>query len=147
MEIGKIIYEEDENGVAVVSNLENFMGVEGVWALYGKNKETLKKELLNVGKNKNIGQEILYDIACLHFLKVRTDGDSTYINQSNQDCLFKYKSGQTREYLYPIIASRYSSLKFVYVYDKSDINEEKEHAKKSVFWRNGRPYSVKKLNI
>jgi len=138
----KTIYEENENGEVVVSNLENFMSAEGVWVLYGKNKETGEEKLLNVGKSKKIGQEILYDIACLHFLKVRTDGDKDYINQFNKDCGFKCKSKQTQEYLYPIIASRYSSLRFVYAYDKSDGNKEKELAEKgdSVFWRNGRPY-------
>jgi len=85
----KTIYEENENGEVVVSNLENFMSAEGVWVLYGKNKETGEEKLLNVGKSKKIGQEILYDIACLHFLKVRTDGDKDYINQFNKDCGFK----------------------------------------------------------
>lgn len=144
MEIGEIIYEEDKNGNIVVSNLENYMSVEGIWTLHGENKETGVDELLNVGKEKAIGQEILYDIACLHHLKVRSDGDKNYVNQFKKNCGFKYKSGQTQEYLYPIIASRYCSLRFVYAYDKSDGNKERELAKDSIFWRNGSPYGVKK---
>lgn len=54
MKIGEIIYEEDKNGNIVVSNLENYMSVEGIWTLHGENKETGVDELLNVGKEKAI---------------------------------------------------------------------------------------------
>lgn len=148
MKINETIYEEDDNGKVVVSNLENFMRVEGVWALYGINNETGENELLNVGKEKDVGSEILYDIGCLHYLKFRNDGDENYVNQFNIDCNFKYKSGQTQEYLYPKLASLYNSFKFVYAHNKSDPNVEKEIAKESKFWRNGRPFGVKqKINV
>ena len=142
MKIGEIIYEESQSGQIINSKLEDYILVEGIWALYGKRNGTLKYECLNVGKSKNVGREILYDISCMHFLKIRVDGTRKYINQFKEDCKFMYKAGQPQEYLYPIIASRYSSFKFVYVYDKSDRNEEKKYAQenKPVFWRNGKPY-------
>lgn len=144
----KIIYEEDENGNIKESHLEEFMLKEGVWALYGINSKTGNERCLQVGKSKNVGNEILSDIACLHFLKLRTDGDNDYINQFKEPCDFKYKSNQVREYLYPYIASQWHSIKFLYVWDNSDKDKEKEYAHKysAMYWRNGRPYGVKKSN-
>lgn len=142
MKIGEVIYEEDKNGLIKKSKIQDFMGVEGVWALYGKDVETSKSICLNVGKSKNVGREILYDIGCLHFINSRDDGTRKYINQFGEDCCFKYESGQTQEYLYPIIASRYTLLKFVYVDNESNKEKEKEYAKKNhaIFWRNGGVY-------
>lgn len=144
-----IIYEEDEMGVMKNSSLDNFMQVEGVWALYGKERDTHEERCINVGKTMNVGGEILYDLGCLHFLKVKEDGTKKYINQFNKDCDFFYKSGHTREYLYPVIASRYNSLKFIYIYDKSDEDVEKEYAKqhRAVYWRNGGPFGDKGIDL
>ena len=150
MLVGEIIYEEDEYGKEIKSNLENFMQVEGVWALYGKEKEGFDYICLNVGKSKNIGEEVLFDIGCLHFLKIRKDGTEEYRNQFDEPCDFKYKSKQTQEYLYPIIASSYNSLKFVYEYEKSCREKECELAIKNhaIFWRDSRPFGVmNKMNI
>ena len=72
--LNKIIYEENEDGSIKESNLENFMLKKGVWALFGYNRETGEHCCLNVGKSVNIGNEVLYDIACLHYLKPRYDG-------------------------------------------------------------------------
>lgn len=150
MKIGEIIYEESESGQIKESMLENYMRVAGVWALYGKENESSKYECLNVGTSTDVGYEILYDIGCLHFLKIRNDGTENYVNQFNRDCGFKYKSGQTQEYLYPIIASKYNSFKFVYVHNASNKTKESEYAKENnaIFWRNGSPFGVKKkLNV
>lgn len=143
MRIDGVIYEEFANGQVKKSMLENYMRVAGVWALFGKENKSSKYKCLNVGTASDIGYEILYDIGCLHFLEVRKDGTKNYINQFHEDCGFKYKSGQTQEYLYPIIASRYNSFKFIYVYDESNRTKEKEYAIKNhaIFWRNGRPYT------
>lgn len=143
MKIGDIIYEESANGQVKTSMLENYMRVAGVWALFGKENKSSKYKCLNVGATSDVGYEILYDIGCLHFLGVRKDGTNNYINQFHEDCGITYKSGQTQEYLYPIIASRYNSFKFVYVYDESNRTKEKEYAEKNhaIFWRNGRPYT------
>ena len=145
MEINDIIYEEDESGHIICSALEKYMRVEGVWALYGKSKKSLKYECLNVGKSKDVGYEILYDIGCLHYLKIREDGTVSYINQFNESCDFLYKSVQSQEYLYPIISSRYNSFKFVYIHGKSsrDIEKSYAHEHYAIFWRNGKPYGVK----
>lgn len=141
-----IIYEEDENGIVKHSVLEDYMRVSGVWALYGKDRETHKYVCLNVGKSTDVGNEILYDIGCLHVLKIRQDGAENYVNQFGEDCDFKYNSGQTQEYLYPIVASKYNSFKFIYVHNESSANIEKEYANEnhSIYWRNGSPYGVKK---
>lgn len=141
-----IIYEEDETGIVKHSALEDYMRVSGVWALYAKEKESHKYVCLNVGKSTDVGNEVLYDIGCLHFLKIRQDGDENYVNQFGEDCDFKYKSGQTQEYLYPIVASNYNSFKFIYIHNKSSANIEKEYANEhhSIYWRNGSPYGVKK---
>lgn len=145
MIINETIYEENESGQVINSALEDYMQVEGVWALYGKSKKSLKDECLNVGKSMNVGNEILYDIACLHLLKIREDGTENYINQFNEPCDFLYKSRQTQEYLYPIISSRYSSFRFIYIHDKSSNDIEKSYANEhhAIFWRNGKPYGVK----
>ena len=148
MEINDTIYEEDESGHIIFSVLENYMRIQGVRALYGKSKKSLKYECLNVGKSKDVGYEILYDIGCLHYLKIKEDGTENYINQFNESCDFLYKSGQTQEYLYPIISSRYNSFKFVYICEKSSKDIEKAYANEyqAIFWRNGRPFGIKNKN-
>lgn len=140
----KIIYEENEDGSIKESNLEEFMLKNGVWALFGYSKETGERCCLNVGKSVNIGNEILYDIACLHYLRPRDDGSNGYINQFNESCGFKYKTDQVQEYLYPYINLNWHSFQFVFIYDKSDKDIEKIYANKNnaKYWRNGRPYGV-----
>lgn len=141
-----VIYEENEKGIVICSKLEDYMRVSGVWVLYGIEKETQNFSCLNIGKSVDVGSEILYDISCMHFLSIRNDGTEKYVNQFEEDCGFKYKPGQTQEYLYPIIASRYHSLKFVYVHNESCLDKEKEYAMKlqPVYWRNGSPFGIKK---
>ena len=110
--------------------------------MYGRKKDEDNWECLNVGKCKDVGKEILYDLGCLHYLPFRNDGTEPYINQFKNACNFKYKKGQTQEYLYSYIAKEYFELKFIYIHHKSDLKVEKEYAKKNkaIFWRNGRPY-------
>lgn len=145
-----IIYEEDEHGRVKHSALEDYMRVAGVWALYGRNKETFEFACLNVGKTENVGYEILYDIGCLHFLKIRKDGTKHYVNQFGEDCGFMYNSGQTQEYLYPVIASIYDSFKYIYIHNKNSQDIERKYADEnhSIYWRNGGSYGVeKKINL
>lgn len=149
-EIGKVIYEEYENGKTKISNLEEYMLVEGVWALYGINRETSENRCLQVGRSKEIGKELLYDIACMHFLKARTDGSEEFINQFEESCDFNYEPNQVQEYLYPHIASQWHSFKFIYINYTSDNEIESKYANEKLakYWRNGSPYGVKKtLNL
>ena len=100
--------------------------------------------------NENIANELLYDIACLHFISERYDGDVDYISQFGEDVGFKYREKQVQEYLYPHIAMQWHSLKFIYIHDISDGNKEKQYAKENnaKYWRNGSPYGVpKKINL
>lgn len=132
----EIIYKE--NSEEIINKVHNYIGKSGIWALFGKKGEVF--ECLNVGKCKDVGREILYDVSCLHSLTLREDGDEDYINQFAEFCDFKYVKGQTQEYLYPHISNlNYDVIMFLYVYEKSDLCKEKEfawltHAK---FWRNG----------
>ncbi|WP_377071419.1 hypothetical protein, partial [Ruminococcus bicirculans (ex Wegman et al. 2014)] len=114
------------------------------------NRETPEYRCLNVGKSENIGNELLYDIACLHFLKAREDGSTAYISHFREDCGFKYESNQVREFLYPHIALQWHSLKFIYIHNVSDEKIEGKYAQEhnAKYWRNGSPFGVKKtLNL
>lgn len=143
----KIIYKE-ENSKVTINDVHSYIGQAGIWALFGKSEEGFK--CLNVGKSVDVGREILYDISCLHNLPLREDGDEEYINQFAEACDFKYKKGQTQEYLYPYISNlRYDAIMFVYVYNKPDLYKEKEfawftHAK---FWRNGSVFKASQDNF
>lgn len=144
--LDEIIYEENEDGSIKESNIEDFMLKNGVWALFGYSKETGERCCLNVGKSVNVGNEVLYDIACLHYLKPRNDGIEEYVNQCNEPCGFKYKPNQVQEYLYPYINLSWHSFQFIFIYHKSDEDIEKKYAieNNAKYWRNGGPYSVKK---
>ena len=143
--MNKIIYVENSEGVCQESYLEEYIGASGVWALYGIEKSSGQEKCLNVGKSVDVGEEILYDIGCMHFLPVRKDGDTKYINQFKEDCGFYYKKGQTVEYLYPEITEKYHSLKFVLIYDKTDKDKESSYAKQehACYWRNGGAFREK----
>lgn len=123
--LDEIIYEENEDGSIKESNIEDFMLKNGVWALFGYSKETGERCCLNVGKMVDIGNEVLYDIACLHYLKPRNDGIEEYVNQFNEPCGFKYKPNQVQEYLYPYINLSWHSFQFIFIYDKSNEDIEK----------------------
>lgn len=143
----KIIYKE-ENGKATINEVYGYIGKAGVWALFGKKRGGF--ECLNVGKCVDVGREILYDISCLHNLTLLEDGNEEYINQFAEMCGFKYKKKWTQEYLYRSISTlQYEAIMFVYVYNESDINKEKEfawltHAK---FWRNGSAFKYAQNNF
>lgn len=51
-------------------------------------------ECLNIGKCKDVGKEILYDLGYLHYLPFINDGTKPYINQLKNTCNFKYKKGK-----------------------------------------------------
>ena len=137
-----LIYEEDKSRVPIHYKIEEYIRKPGVWVMKGINCETELEECLNVGSSEDIGMEILYDLACLHFLDLRLDGDKNYINQFKKDCKFKYKSGQTQEYLYPYISKNYHSISFELVHSINDKKFERyyAHEHEPLFWRNGAPY-------
>ncbi len=138
----KVIYEE-KDGVEVKNSVFDYVGKEGVWALFGRDEEDDAFECLNVGKAKDIGSEILFDVACLHLIPFKEDGDVPYTNQFGFYGDFKYKQGiRPQVYLYPFIAKKYKELNFMYVHDKSDSEVEKKYAKDHCarFWRNGRSF-------
>ena len=139
--VGKVIIEQKDK-IITINSIAQYIEQEGVWALYGRKKDEDNWECLNVGKCKDVGKEILYDLGCLHYLPFRNDGTKPYINQFKNACNFKYKKGQIQEYLYSYIAKEYFELKFIYIHHKSDLKVEKEYVEKNraIFWRNGRPY-------
>ena len=139
--VGKVIIEQKDK-IITINSIAQYIEQEGVWALYGRKKDEDNWECLNVGKCKDVGKEILYDLGCLHYLPFRNDGTKPYINQFKNACNFNYKKGQIQEYLYSYIAKEYFELKFIYIHHKSDLTVEKEYAEKNraIFWRNGRPY-------
>lgn len=130
----EIIYQE---GKEDINEIWKFLHKPGVWTLFGNTGDAF--ECLNVGKSDDIGGEILYDISCLHNLKIRNDGTKQYINQFGEDCGFKSISGLTQEYLYPYIRNKYDKLIFMKVFDKPNRRIEQilawlMHAR---YWRNG----------
>lgn len=140
-----IIYEE-RNGCEIYNAITEYIQKEGVWALFGVEHGSKEYQCLNVGKEKNVGSEIITDLGRLHYIPFRNNGDIQYTNQFNKKCNFKYKKGQAQEYLYPFLATKYCAFKFIYVHDKSDGDVEKRYAAEhdAKFWRNGSPYDVPK---
>ena len=128
--VDQVIIEQKDK-IITINSIAQYIEQEGVWALYGRKKDEDNWECLNVGKCKDVGKEILYDLGCLHYLPFRNDGTEPYINQFKNDCNLKYKKGQTQEYLYSYIAKEYFELKFIYIHHKSDLKVEKEYAKKT----------------
>ena len=101
----KIIYKKDKS--EVINNIRDYIGKEGVWALFGTRDEGIFR-CLNVGKNVNVGGEISYDVKCMDNIIFREDGNREYINQFAEDCGFKYGK-KTQEYLYPYINLKYNT--------------------------------------
>ena len=132
----KIIYKE-QNGEKTENNLRKYIRKKGIWALFGKQKENVY-ECLQIGKCKDVGSEILYDISCLNNLSYDPSGTKNYINEFGIDTGLKYNEGIVQEYLYPYIKKQdYKVLLFAYVYDTNDEEKEKllawlTHAK---YWR------------
>ena len=116
--------------------------------MHGKKKAEEKYSCLLVGKNKDIGSEIINDLGRLHFVSFRENGTIKYKNYNNVYCGCSYAPWQVQDYLYPYIAKEYCALKFVCIHDKSDFQKEQEYAreKEAFFWRNGRPYGTKNRN-
>lgn len=137
----EIIIETKSNQI-VTNNIAKYFNKPGIWALFGRKKNEEDWVCLNVGKNKNIGREILYDLGCLFFVPFLTEGVEEYISYSKKQCGFKYNSGLVQEYLYSYIAKEYYELQFIYVNKDADLDYEREFAKKNkaLFWRHGRPF-------
>lgn len=127
--VHKVIIKQKDKKIKK-NSIAQYIGQEGVWALYGRKKAEDIWECLNVGKCKDVGKEILYDLGCLNYVPFRNDGTKPYINQFKNECDFKYKKGQVQEYLYSYIAKEYFELKFIYIHNKSDLKVEKEYAEK-----------------
>ena len=146
MDKNNIIYSKLGDGTEI-NNIWNYICKQGVWALYGKKDLNSKYICLNVGKSVDIGREILYDVACMHFLTQSGNGTQEYINQFGEYQGFNSESGWTQEYLYPIL-DEYVEKIFVYVYDKSCSQHEKEFAwlTKAKYWRNGKAFTKEKDN-
>lgn len=143
MEIGEVIYQETFNSDKdKINNLWNAIGKEGIWVMLGKRNDTDLYTFLNVGRNKDIGRELLYDISCMNFLSFHDSGNDEYINQFGESCGFKSDSQWTQEYLYPYIRSEYKTIAFVYVHNISDGEVEKKIAwiTKAEYWRNGNKF-------
>ena len=102
------------------NNIREYIRKEGVWALFGKIDS--EYECLQVGKCKDVGCEILYDIGCMNNLSYKLAGKK-YINEFGIDTGLKYEKGIVQEYLYPYINQEYKVLLFVYVCDKNDEND------------------------
>ena len=143
MDDAKIIHKESNDKSEFESNIWNYIGVAGVWALYGKKEQTSPYRCLNVGKSKDVGREILYDLGCIHYLPVQEAGSKEYINQFGENQGFSSESGWTQEYLYPRL-NVYESLVFILVYDKSCVEYERifAWATKAKYWRNGKPFKT-----
>lgn len=129
-----IIYKK-QKGKKAENNIRKYIRKEGVWALFGKIDR--EYECLQVGKCKDVGYEILYDIGCMNNLSYKLAGKK-YINEFGIDTGLKYEDGIVQEYLYPYIKKQeYKVLVFVYVCDKNDEKKERllawlTHAK---YWR------------
>ncbi len=143
--VGRILYQQDNNGKALINELRGAIGKPGVWTLYGKEKSDPDSRFycLNVGKSEDVGREILYDVGCLNYLPFVRDGEKKYINQFAEDCGFCDKTKMTQEYLYPYIVENYLCLTFVLICNDSNDEECEKmfawytHAR---FWRNGRSF-------
>ena len=137
----EIIYHE-YNGSETGNFIINYIGQEGVWALYGQENDGSPYVCLNVGKCKDVGLEIVFDLGRLHFVPFRQNSDRRYINQFKEYCGFSYEQGQVQEYLYPYLATQYHAFRFIYIHDKADLKVEAAYAIKNhaQFWRNGRPH-------
>jgi hypothetical protein len=146
-----IIYWEKEDG-SIINNIGNYFNNGGVWALYGRKKETKDYICLNVGfnsgrKKTSIGNEILQDIACLTFLKdwnpsTEGTGYMQYINQYAEDCGFYYEKDMQIATLYQRISDNYENFAFVYVVSEANKDIEREYAwsTHALFWRDSRPF-------
>ena len=144
LELGTIIYQKTfEPDNTSVNRLREFLGVEGIWVMLCKNDSDDTYEFLNVGKSKDIGKELIYDVSCLHFLSYDDSaGDKQYYNQFAEDVGIRYTRGYTQECVYPHIRKNYNTIVFMYVYDKSNSDIEKKIAwiTKAKYWRGSHPF-------
>lgn len=143
----EIIYREQNEG----NHIADYFNKGGMWALYGVKKGTKEYSCLNVGISKGIGQELLYDIACLTMLSgwKPDPGDRVYINQYGESQNFEYNEGMQRETLYRKIFDIYENFVFVYVSDSNDKGEEKKYAWSShaLYWRDSHPFTTEKKDF
>ncbi len=124
-----------------------FLGQMGVWTLIGKKDIDSKFVCLNVGKSTDVGREILYDLACLIYVKSSSNtSERPYINQFGEYCCFGCNYGETQESLYPYLADTYTELFFILAYkgatnDSNRMMEKKiAHKYHALFWRNGKAF-------
>ena len=143
----EIIYKK-QKGKKAENNIREYIRKEGVWALFGKIDS--EYECLQVGKCKDVGYEMLYDISCMQNLKFK-EGTKKYVNEFGDYWGLKYEEGIVQEYLYPYIKKQeYKVLLFIYVCEEN--NEEKERIlawlTRAKYWRDlHRPFNEEKTNF
>lgn len=145
--LGEVIIELDNGKRNSTDNLDKCKGKSGVWALIGKNCEKDRWICLNVGINKNIGNEICQDI---EYMNIKNKIISkNYINQFGES-LFSYDdyaNNPCRSKLYKEIKEKYSKLRFICIGWCIDDKKEREKIEghfawmtRAKYWRNGGPF-------
>ena len=143
----EIIYKKHK-GKKTENNIQAYIRKEGVWALFGKKDR--EYECLQVGKSKDVGYEIIYDISCMQNLGFK-EGTKKYVNEFGDYFELKYEEGIVQEYLYPHIKEQgYKVLLFLYVCDENDEKKEKLLAwlTRAKYWRDlHRPFNEEQTNF
>lgn len=139
----------DENRNRVVCNVnEPENKLAGVWILYGYQLDVKEWKSLQVGINKNIGKEVLYDVEGIErSFNPQEVQPVWYINQFGER-VFQYKRSISNiDILYDEIQKKYSRLAFFKICDEIDDGKRKEIEKYiaaktlAIYWRNGGSYS------
>ena len=124
----------------------------GVWAMFGVEKSDKKSKYrcLNVGKSKNIGQELEYDFRRLKFFKKCINKEKQYRNQFNE-LMFTYPEYANRlDWLYMKIKEKYKDFFWIVVAKEDSYLIEKyfAYSTKSAYWvSNGRYSPETKVDI
>ena len=109
-------------------NVETYRKMSGVWLMFGTNNDDGKIYCLNVGKEKNIGNELQRDFQRLKSFKKIKENEHAYVNQFGEK-MFDYPVYADRlDYLYKEISNNYHDIFVIKIYDKSDGNVEKYSA-------------------
>lgn len=121
--------------------------VSGVWAMFGIRKGDVSKKYvcLNVGKNKNIGEELKIDLERLKGIKHREPKE--YRNQFNE-MKFLYLVQPTRlDYLYDEIAKKYEKIIYIIVARQAEntytIEKYFAYSTKAEYWVSNGRYAPK----
>lgn len=150
-QFSKIDELEDVTDESIKNNMTH-----GVWVLFGRKKEQLWT-CLQVGQSSNIGLEIISDVECLSGKrKISEDKTKSYINQFGKVVQgYEYHVYPTpREQIYTKMGKEYKDFVFVCICCGENYKDNKKLIEKYaawklrvLFWRNGRPFKVKKENV